>query len=309
MPLPTPPPTSVRVATYNLYLGVDLSLLFGVPVDGMDAVVNELTRQLEITDFPSRARAIARLLVEAQVDLVGLQEVTRWTRGDDVVVDFLEELTAALEEAGAEYDVHAVNENFGGSGANLTITGSNATLVRRDRQDTRQDIRVLAEGTGDYEAGLVVPTPLGEVRIARSWGWVDVELNGRPLRFVNTHTEAYDETVRNAQRDQLLTTLEAVDGPVVLVGDFNAPPDQVGIGAPYKDAWSVADGNPEAGFTCGQSADLRNEESLLRERIDYIWVRGANVRTCQLTGDRPSHRTETGLWPSDHAAVCAELSL
>lgn len=291
---------SLRVATYNVYLGVDLSLLFGVPQESMDEVVTELLRQLTVTDFPTRARAIARVLVDADVDLVGLQEVTTWTRGGELLCDFQAELVDALEELGGEYGVHAANDNFSGSGADMTILGANLILVRRG-------IEVLDERTGDFRSGLTVATPMGDVRIARSWGWVDVLHGGRRMRFATTHTEAYDEGVRNAQRDELLAEIGDPGCPVVLVGDFNAPPDRVGLGAPYSDAWVVAGGDPAGGFTCGQAADLLNEQSALHERIDYVWVRDADVVGCRLLGVSPRDRTPSGLWPSDHAGVLAEI--
>ncbi|HSV37811.1 MAG TPA: endonuclease/exonuclease/phosphatase family protein [Nocardioidaceae bacterium] len=292
---------TLRVATYNLYLGADLSLLFGVPEEGMADVVTTLLDQLSVTDFPTRARAIARLLVDADVELVGLQEVTRWTRAGDVLCDFLAELTSALEDAGGAYDVHAVNRNFAGAGADMTVEGSNVTLVRRE-------LVVLSEQVGDFADALTVTTPMGDVSIRRSWGLVDVEAVGRQLRFVNTHTEAYDVDVRNAQRDELLASVGEVT-PCVIVGDFNATPDRVGLGAPYADAWIAAGGDPAGGLTCGQAADLRNEVSALAERIDYVWVRDATVEACRLIGAEPSDRTPTGLWPSDHAGVLAEVDL
>ena len=291
---------TLRVATYNLYLGADLSLLFGVPEAGQAAVVAELLGQLAVTDFPSRARAIARLLVDADVDLVGLQEVTTWTRRGELVCDFRRELVAALREAGGEYDVHAFNSNFAGAGADMTVAGANLILVRRD-------LEVTDERTGDFTAALTVPTPMGDVSIARSWGWVDVVYDGHPLRFATTHTEAYDEPVRNAQRDELLAELESAEGPVVLVGDFNSTPDQVGINPPYTDAWIAAGGDPAAGATCGQASDLLNKQSSLTERIDYIWVRGVEVVSCKLLGAEQADRTRSGLWPSDHAGLVAEF--
>lgn len=284
----------MRVASYNLYLGVDLSLLFGVPAAEMDAAAATLLAQLEVTDFSRRARAIARLLLEADADLVGLQEVTTWTLGGEVVCDFLVELTTAL---GSSYSVHALNANFAGAGAGLTIQGSNVTLVRHG-------VSVQAEGTGDFDAGLVVPTPVGEVRIARSYGWVDAEVEGREVRFVNTHTEAYDEQVRNAQRDEVLAAIGDPGRPVVLVGDFNAEPAYVGMPEPWADAWLMAGGSE--GYTCGQGPDLRNEVSTLTQRIDYVWVRDLEVSDCRLIGADPADRAH-GLWPSDHAGVVADL--
>ncbi len=299
----------MRVATYNLYLGADLSLVFAAQ-DAAEAhqAVAEVVRQLEVTDFPSRARAIARLLVREQVDLVGLQEVSTWMRGDAVVCDFQLELLDALVEQGAAYDVLASGANFSGSGPisegeSMSVQGHNAILVRRDA-----GIVVEEERTGDFEAAMIVPTAFGAFGIARSWGWVDVLLDGRPLRFVNTHTEAYDEATRDRQRDELLARVGDPGRPVVLVGDLNAGPDRVAMPAPYADAWVLGGGDPAGGHTCGQAADLRNEESALTERIDYIWVRDIEVTGCKLVGISRNDRTDSGLWPSDHACVVADLN-
>jgi endonuclease/exonuclease/phosphatase family metal-dependent hydrolase len=94
---------------------------------------------------------------------------------------------------------------------------------------------------------------------------------------------------------------------VVVVGDFNATPDKVGMPEEYVDAWTAA-GRDGDGRTCGQKADLTGESSL-DARIDYIWVRGAEVAACWVVGHRPEDRTPSGLWPSDHAAVVAEITL
>jgi len=301
---------TLRVATYNLYLGADLSpVLVASDTGEAHLAVAEVMRELELTDFASRARAIARLLVREQVDLVGLQEVTVWMRNDTVVSDFQGELLDALAELDAPYDVHAAGANFSGSGPiaegeEMSLQGHNAILVRRGA-----GIRVEAERTGDFDAALIVPTRFGAFGIARSWGWVDVLVDEEPLRFVNTHTEAYDVATRDRQRDELLTVIGDPGRPVVLVGDFNAAPDAVGVGAPYLDAWLSAGGDPNGGFTCGQAADLGNEVSALSERIDYIWVRDATVTGCLLIGAEPVDRTESGLWPSDHAGVLAEVEV
>jgi len=133
---------------------------------------------------------------------------------------------------------------------------------------------------------------------------VRCRLGDRTFRFVNTHLEAYDEGTRAAQRDELLARLTG--GPVILVGDFNAIPDRVGMPGDYLDAWTAGTG---PGHTCGQAPDLANEQSLLSERIDYVWVRGARVTGCTLIGDDPADRTCVGLWPSDHAGVIATVDL
>ncbi len=156
------------------------------------------------------------LLARERPHLVGLQEVSRWSvaplgadgslGAERVLVDFLPILLDALEHAGCPYDAHAVNENFSGAMPVsdtewMSLVGANATLVRRDA-----GVEVVGERTAAFDAGHEMVTGIDGVRfpIARSWGSVDVLVDDAPLRFVNTHTEAYDDRVRDAQRDEVL---------------------------------------------------------------------------------------------------------
>jgi endonuclease/exonuclease/phosphatase family metal-dependent hydrolase len=305
----------LRVATYNLYLGADLALLFDVAdLAQLAERVRVVRDQRDRTHYEERARAVAALLARERPDLVGLQEVSRWVLtpaggAEQVLADFLPALLDELEQAGCAYDAHAVNANFGGAmPVSETewagLSGANVTLVRRDSA-----VEVVGEDSATYANGHQVVTSVQGVSfpIARSWGRVDVRVEGRPVRFVNTHTEAYDGPARDAQRDELLAATADVDVPVVLVGDFNATPDQVGLPDGWTDAWTAGKGD---GFTCGQAADLANPASTLRRRIDYVWVRDAEVLSAQVVGDRPEDRTTPhGLWPSDHACVVADLDV
>jgi endonuclease/exonuclease/phosphatase family metal-dependent hydrolase len=307
--------TDLRVATYNLYLGADLSLLFDVTdLDALAKRARVVRDQLEATRFRERARAVAKVLTRERPDLVGLQEVSRWTLTptdgeEQVTVDFLPALLDALAKAGCPYDVHAVNPNFGGGmpldDGWVGLRGSNVTLVRRGAP-----VEVTGEATAMYDASLQVVTGIQGVTfpVERGWGRVDVRVDGRSLRFVNTHTEAYDAAVRDAQRDELLAAIPVdEDGIVVMVGDFNAPPDAVGMPEGWTDAWTQGQGD---GFTCGQPAGLCNETGSLHERIDYVWVRGAEVTAARVVGDRSEDRSAPHrLWPSDHAGVVADLAL
>ena len=318
MPATTPTSTAVRVATWNLYLGADLAPLFGARnFDELATRVRVVRQQLEATRFEERARAVAAVLARERPHLVGLQEVARWTLAplaadgslgaERVLVDFLPTLLAALDEAGCRYAAHADNENFSGAMPVsptewMGVTGANVTLVR-------DDVEVVGEVTAPFASRHVVVTALEGVSfpVVRSWGRVEVRVGGTALRLVNTHTEAYDARVRDAQRAEVLAAHTEDVVPVVLVGDLNATSDRVGVPAPWVDAWHRGDG---PGATCGQAAELANPVSALSERIDYVWVRDAGVLGCRVVGDAPGDRTTPhGLWPSDHAAVVADLQL
>lgn len=305
------------VATYNLYLGADLTVIFAVtsPED-LAGKARLVLDQVVATDFPARAEAIARVLVEEQVDVVGLQEVASWSRAvvdprgerHEVWLDFLSVLLGALERAGEPYDVHASAANFQGGAhvagaSSMAVQGRNVILVRR-----RSGVRVSGERTFGFSSSLKIATGMPDLvlDVGRSWGWVDAEVDGSTFRFVNVHTEAWEPRIRDAQRDEVLATLAASDRPLVVVGDFNATPEVVGMPAEYVDAWAVA-GRGGAGLTSGQNTGLTGDHAL-ETRIDYVWVRGADVADCRVVGGRPQDRTSSGLWPSDHAGVVAEVT-
>ena len=113
----------------------------------------------------------------------------------------------------------------------------------------------------------------------------------------------------------------------ILLGDLNtvAPTGETyrllrAVG--YGDAWTrnllVSEGS---GFTCCHDADLRNEEVKLDRRIDLVMVRnvGGFLRGRRgrrigpvfafVVGDELDDRTPSGLWPSDHAGVVAQLKI
>jgi endonuclease/exonuclease/phosphatase family metal-dependent hydrolase len=308
----------IRVATYNLYLGADLSGLLGdPPVEEIAARQAEAQRQLVATAFPTRAPMIAEALVGEQVDLVGLQEVCTWRRDGEVMWDFCHLLLRAFEQLDEPYDVVASQPSFHGEGT-IDVDGRPSTLHLEGRNVVmlRRGSGIELHGTDSGMFGSAFKLPLmgaSEVSIERGWCSVRCELDGAPFTFVDTHTEAYDPTSRDEQRDELVRALP--EGPLVLVGDFNATPDQVGMPPELRDAWTEA-GNSDGpgddqggGATCCQSADLRNTDSQLSERIDYVWVRDLAVESCVRVGAHAEDCLRRGLWPSDHAGVVATLVL
>lgn len=305
-------PESLSVASYNLYLGADLSMVLGErSPEELATNLAEVQRQLLATAFPRRAAHLARSLAQRGVDLVGLQEVCCWQLAGEEMWDFTALLLEALRECGAEYETVAEVSTFTGEGElavdgsvlPVELRGSNVVLRR-----TGSRVEVLETGHGLFDATLEVHS-LGSRRVVVNRGWCGArcEVGGRGFAFVDTHTEAYDSGSRNRQRDELLTACGRWGDPLILVGDFNAVPARVGMPAELVDAWSVTSGEP--GYTCCQEGDLANEESRLDERIDYVWVRGARVRSAELLGADRASREAAGMWPSDHAGVHAVVEL
>jgi endonuclease/exonuclease/phosphatase family metal-dependent hydrolase len=293
-------------------------------------VVPVVWNQILATDFPARAEALADEVVDTRPDLIGLQEVTRYSTAplndpgnETVVLDFLEILMAELADRGQAYRVVVEIENFNGVqpnlaiGAFLRLVDRDVILARTDRQ--AGELMVSNPQSSNFETNLAIPVSFQEepLVVLRGWVAVDVKTRGLMFRFVNTHLEAFDplpvEGLRRAQVAELLAGPLDTRLPVVLAGDINsAAPDgpayQLLLSAGLWDPWTVLRPG-EPGFTCCHDADLRNEEPDLRSRIDVVLAsRGFRAVSVEVVGDGVGDRI-AGLWPSDHAGVVATLIL
>jgi endonuclease/exonuclease/phosphatase family metal-dependent hydrolase len=317
----------LTTASYNLYLGADLTPLFSAssPAELVQRA-GQVYANVVKTDFPARAEAIAELLAANPPDVAGLQEVALWEIGPiggplSPSYDFLQLLLDALAQHGLVYRPVAVNTNFSGAmpisaAETVRFTDHDVIIARAGLSNAL--LRVSNAESHNFAAQLVIPTAIPGLSftVPRGWSAVDVKVRGKTVRFANTHLEAFSTPVRNAQGRELAAALAASPSPVVLVGDLNSRPDDTAgaygtfAAAGYADAWTVVHG-PDGGFTSGQSELLDNLPSLLDHRIDYVLYqpRGVEALEADVIGDELSDRTFSGLWPSDHAGVVATLHL
>jgi endonuclease/exonuclease/phosphatase family metal-dependent hydrolase len=335
---------TVDVMTRNLYLGADLTPIL-VALAGTDptAVVGAATATwtaVRATKPEERMAAIADEIVEADPEVVGLQEVTTWTTytydfstgtasKPVVAYDFLQLLLDALADRGADYaEVKgATADNFASPPIPILQGGAPTaavSLADRDVIIARDDVGVSNARNGTFEN--IVSFPLGggaALPVARGWGSVDVQARRAELRFVNSHLEAFGipgvdaEQLRVAQVGELLAAQDALAAevgglPMVYVGDYNSrAPDApaytallAGVG---RDAWT-RNHSRDAGETCCFDATLRDPDDPLTSRIDLV-LHGEEVKAprARVVGDEVGDRTASGLWPSDHAGVVARL--
>ncbi len=322
----------VGVASYNVYLGANLQPLFAATPETVAGLAQQVWDHVEQVDFRVRARALARLIDRADLEVVGLQEVALWERGDSPttlrpVYDFQRILLDALAARGERYRAVAVTRNFVSppvplaSGGLARFTDRDVILVRSGRHAA---VKVSNPQAALFAARIPLANPLlGGAQIVRGWTSVDVKVRGKAFRFVDTHLEAFDAGVRNLQAQELAALLAGSPLPVVLVGDLNSRPDDTqgayGIltgSLRLADAWVTVHG-PAGGFTSGQTDDLNLLESRLDHRIDYVLYQPAGLRATRATvlGEEQRDRTRPlptapyGLWPSDHAGVAATLRL
>jgi len=145
-----------------------------------------------------------------------------------------------------------------------------------------------------------------------------VKVQGVELVFANTHLEPFSPIIQGFQAAELFGVFAGETRPVVLVGDFNSRPGPASdpntatyrlfTGNGYVDTFGAV--NPGVdGFTCCQAPDLANPVSLLDERVDHLFLKGALApRAASLVGEDPDDRIG-GLWPSDHAGVVGSVRL
>lgn len=217
----------------------------------------------------------------------------------------------------------------------MQVVDRDVILARRDVHAEPVDFtEICPKLSGDgcnFTFVLEVPTPLGvTIPVERGFVAVDATVYGQAYRFVTTHLEQkYDNPLFSVfqalQAEELISILKDTapeDRILLLVGDMNSSPVDQGVlgrdtpymqfvSAGFTDAWTLLRrGSP--GFTCCQEADLSNLKSELYERVDMLYSLDApaKVGNARVVGATVLEKTPPfwkGLWPSDHAAVTAEL--
>lgn len=137
-----------------------------------------------------------------------------------------------------------------------------------------------------------------------------------PLVVAGTHLTS-DHTVNGGQRREVELArigqlLDAVDGPVLLLGDFNDGGDTPTDRLPVTDAWSQVHGRHDRTPTFDPRVNplaAVSSRSGRPGRLDRVLVRGAGLRPVDavLLGDVPA--TPDGLFLSDHYGVVVDLTV
>lgn len=315
----------LSIMTWNIYQGADFTPLFTTNTpEEIPERVTQVFRQFLATNFPKRAKAIARQIILKEPDILGLQEAVRWElippNSNIVEYDFIDILIDELARRGLKYRVAVFNQNTSAelpdnSGNVIRFTDRDAILVREESH-----VDVIRRRADNFEADLDVKIggPNGQaVKILRGWSAIDACVKGHMFRVVSTHLEPLSSQVQAEQADELLAGPGNTELPLIFIGDFNSNANGSGtptygnlIAAGFNDTWLIA--NEGDGFTCCQDADLLNARSLLTERIDLILIKNKDkwkVIKAELAGEAQSDRTSSRLWPSDHAGVVTEFKL
>jgi len=221
----------VTVMTRNVFLGADLSpALDANSFQQFTKANGDILAEVDQTNFPLRAQALAAEIVTNKPDLVGLQEVAWWrtnpTPGGpaqgpngaftatDTRYDFLQLLLDQLKAQGAAYKPAVVKTEFDFEAPADTDNNPNTGLAGGDIQGrlTMRDVILVNDNskvkaklrnpqTGTFTS-LFTPNISGiDVPVTRGWTAGDVTVKkgkGRrqvkkTFRFVNSHFEAFDD--------------------------------------------------------------------------------------------------------------------
>jgi endonuclease/exonuclease/phosphatase family metal-dependent hydrolase len=323
---------TVRVMTQNLYLGGDLFTVVAEQNPQMVPVrVAQLYGTIQASNPAERMTAIAKEIARIRPALVGLQEVSTYyvqspgdnhtgspTQATAKTYDFLDLLLNALAAEGVTYTVASRSDN---SDVELPATTDGQTFfdVRYRDADVilaRSDVSTSGAVETTFQA-LVTQTVAGRsLTFERAYQSVRATVDGSTFTFVNTHLEVGGQAalIQEAQTSELAPYLRGLQGDVIFVGDINS--DAGGTGTQsyatltnpankLVDAAGSGAGTP----TCCQAADIRNATSALSTRIDVVFSRGFTVLDVDTVLDEAADKTASGLWPSDHAGVWAELQV
>nr|BFE79058.1 hypothetical protein GCM10020093_016590 [Planobispora longispora] len=259
-----------------------------------------------VRPWQDRRQAIAATLAELGCDLIGLQEV--WADDRENLAGWLADRLGMHWTWAASERPGRWHERLGEATADV----GDAVLSRWPITD-RATLRLpVAGGRDDGHQALhaLVDAPVG------------------PIAFFTTHLNPapYESAVRCAQVAALAGFVagrrDRAAFPAVVTGDYNALPDSDEMrllggyrtapavpGQVLLDAWEYADpAAPAATWDPANPHAARTREP--PARIDYIHVGPpgpgglGHVRSVRRAGDRPVN----GVWPSDHAAVLADLA-
>ena len=259
---------TVKVMTRNLYLGADIFQVLAAAqnpdpaLGGLDVpiAVATLFKTVQYTNFPERAKAIAKEIWMTRPHLIGLQEVSLWytqspsdffvltsegpvpnpfqTPAGDLVYDYLTILLEELAALGLHYEVAEVAINADVEMPMLTRFSQgelplfdDLRMVDRDVILVRKDVHILDTEWGNYKDSVIETIGGVTLEFKRGWAAVDAKVCGKTYRFVNTHLEIAAEPdsgfrwIQSKQMQQLLEMLDTERKPILLVGDFNSSPE------------------------------------------------------------------------------------
>lgn len=235
-----------------------------------------------------RREAAASLIRSQSVDLVGTQEVLK-----NQLDDFLNRLP--------QYGSLGVGREDGRTAGEFS-----AILYWKDR------FQVVESGNFWLSPTPEIPGSRGwDAACERivSWGIFKEKASGRRLAFFNTHLDHVGEVARRESARLLLKQIQrlAADMPLILSGDFNAPPEAEPISIILESGF-LAETRAQAASVSGPGWSFHGFGRLAEEQrplIDFIFV----SRQFEVLEYRNVFERVGETYYSDHNPILVRLKL
>jgi endonuclease/exonuclease/phosphatase family metal-dependent hydrolase len=339
----------LKVMTQNLYLGASLDPAKLAAESGnimqFISAAAEAYEAARATDFPLRAKSIAKTIAEENPDILALNEVAEWktsrkTSGPSLPqYDFLKILRRELKKRGMDYEVACMVNNAkleipylspGHNCANIAVPGidSDCVVTLCDRDviliKKRNGLSWSKSKSGNFMTQQTFDVAGESLSFNRGWASINVKLNGAKMLVYTSHLEVETQElghpgrseVQHGQAQELLKIMSAhKNTATILAGDLNT--DANGRNSDtyamlthsfFADSWHQA-GESGQGHTCCQNGELSNPKSELdRSRIDLVLSHGnAIAYSASLVGTKRIRESPPPLWESDHAGYVASF--
>ena len=233
--------------------------------------------------WETRKPLAVRMLREQQPDVIGLQELVK------AQPDYLARELPQYAWFGRGREADGGGEHMG-------------VFYRKDRLKVIESGDFWLSDTPDVAGSITWGHP--HPRMV-TWALFEQRSDGRRFYLFNTHLpyRDEDEAVRLKGAQAIARHLATLpdDVPVVLTGDFNTTPDSDAhavLAGTLQDAWTTA---PRVE---GIDATFHGFTGKADRRIDWIFVRGAQLESITSVTTRWNHR-----YPSDHFPLVATLRL
>lgn len=297
---------TIKIMTQNMDAGTDLGFaLFGLQQPDPRPYIDLTLAEVDASNIPARANALAAEIAVQMPHIVSLQEVTLWRTGPTpdtattVRYDQLQLLMAALADLGAHYRVVAVN-NLTEISAPTTEAGPGAVrFTDRDVMLARSDLSPSELQLSNVQLHIYKTSlTFGDITVRRGFISALARVNNQVFYVADTHLENQfpgipaTAVIQKLQATELLAFVHLWPQPVILAGDYNA--DAIyGINGPgpdntdtvafiesngFADSWAAANSNaPGATWPLwleDQTTPYFFVNTTPWERIDLIFYRG-----------------------------------
>lgn len=214
-----PPKTAMKVMTVNLYLGGSLGKAIEASTEGPIPFLTEAAKVYDTakkTNFPLRAKWIAKTVAKHKPDVLTLNELTHWigtsTNENNAPMwsqDFLVILQKALEKEGMTYEVASLSQNadLGYSptigipylkpdkGCPLELATLPCQVRLKDRDAVLYNTKskdLTFTGTkdnGNFKSQEEFEVAGEKLSFARGWASAGFEFRGKQVTVITSHLE------------------------------------------------------------------------------------------------------------------------